>query len=86
MVKKDSVLNLEKHSTSVIVGVYSARIPRGLPRGFHALAKPDPQGRNSVIPRQLAAGIGILRILILYYTETVKLPHYSNRFVLIQQL
>ena len=43
------------------------RIPRSLLRGFHALAKPDPKGQNYVIPRLLAAGIGILRVLPVYF-------------------
>ena len=42
------------------------RIPHSLLRGFHALAKPDPKGQNYVIPRLLAAGIGILRVLQIY--------------------
>ena len=50
---------------------YSRRIPRGLPRGFHACTKPDPEGQNPEIPRQLAAGIGILKVLLIYFEFSI---------------
>ena len=48
--------------------LYSAcRIPRSLLRGFHACSKIRSEGENSEMPRLLAAGIGIFRVLPLYF-------------------
>jgi formylglycine-generating enzyme required for sulfatase activity len=46
--------------------LFAKRIPRSLLRGFHAWSKTQPEGENSVMPRLLAAGIGIFRVLPLY--------------------
>jgi len=52
-----------------------AEYPVALLRGFHVFAKSEPEGQNSVIPRPLAAGIGILRILPVYYIK-IKSHHF----------
>ncbi len=62
-------------------------VPRSLLRGFHACSKIRSEGENSEMPRLLAAGIGIFRVLPLYLGRIEsKLDNYSVQNVRREQI